>query len=531
MRPYFYFLGFYAYNKYLTNYDFFLFLNLNYNDLFLWGFKSSLYDFGSLNKLLNIGALKVSKFNPQVTEIKVANQSYIYSSILHNFDKFSDLFKIHTVSFFPNVSFFFIKQMYLPIYLPVESFQKWVSYKYNGSLNLLPSLINDNLHISTVQDYFKLSILMSLFWKNSYFAQIYSDSIINFSNLVSNSIFPLKVWLNLVFLENIDFSYWAKLLSLEWYQFKQKRFSSFFGLWYMSGLRNFMLYFAAYLWLLYFLFSLWFYYFYKDFWMFKIIWQNPIYLWNILNVNHDIENDYMLSVDYLRNEPLKDYMDIIVNLIPVFYFLLASYLMSKVLNFLEISAGFAAYFYYTFGYIFESTFSLWMFYVVLPALFIFLWSLLKKVLFLVKEILLNFLLLNYGLMYLLQYLNIVKLESKFNFFTSNLRILLLNNNNILWDKFFLDIESKYLFLSSKKALIHYWPSKTNSSFDYTFTNNSLYNNELVLFKRKKLNFKNNPINALQFVTITNTTWLVMRTNHFYKYYDYIDVNRLSFNQS
>jgi hypothetical protein len=66
----------------------------------------------------------------------------------------------------------------------------------------------------------------------------------------------------------------------------------------------------------------------------------------------------MLSVDYLRNEPLKDYMDIIVNLIPVFYFLLASYLMSKVLNFLEISAGFAAYFYYTFGYIFESTFSL-----------------------------------------------------------------------------------------------------------------------------------------------------------------------------
>ena len=51
-------------------------------------------------------------------------------------------------------------------------------------------------------------------------------------------------------------------------------------------------------------------------------------------------------------------MDIIVNLIPIFYLSVAAYLMSKILVPLEISIGMAAYFFYTFGYIFESILSL-----------------------------------------------------------------------------------------------------------------------------------------------------------------------------
>ena len=50
----------------------------------------------------------------------------------------------------------------------------------------------------------------------------------------------------------------------------------------------------------------------------------------------------------------------------------------------------------------------------------------------------------------------------------------------------------------------------------------------MLYNQNKLKFRISPLNALNFVTITNTTWLVMRTNHFYKYYDYIDVNKLTF---
>lgn len=66
----------------------------------------------------------------------------------------------------------------------------------------------------------------------------------------------------------------------------------------------------------------------------------------------------MLSVDYLRTERYKDYMHMIANLVPVFYFSLCFYLMTKVLLKLEAFIGFSSYFYYTFGYFFESHISL-----------------------------------------------------------------------------------------------------------------------------------------------------------------------------
>lgn len=131
----------------------------------LWGFKTSLYDFGYLNKIWNINSLKLFNFTAPATTLKMSHQNFIYSRTLYDVRDVFEYLKIFEVSFLPHISFFLVKELYLPIYLPIESFQKWVYYKYNGSLNVILSLIQYNIHISTVQDYFKLSILMSLFWK------------------------------------------------------------------------------------------------------------------------------------------------------------------------------------------------------------------------------------------------------------------------------------------------------------------------------------------------------------------------------
>ena len=80
-------------------------------------------------------------------------------------------------------------------------------YSYNDSLKFIPFLFNYNVHFSNVEDYSKLSLIMSVLIRNSYFFQAYYDSSLSISNLMLNLVFPLKVWFKMFVLETIDLNY------------------------------------------------------------------------------------------------------------------------------------------------------------------------------------------------------------------------------------------------------------------------------------------------------------------------------------
>ena len=124
MRPYFYFLGFYALNKYYNSYDFFLFLNIDYHTIMLSGFQIPLFDYGLSIKIINNLSLKYDNFDEFVGLTKTTNSVLIYMEFINNFVKTYDYFKARDVAFLPHISFFYLKQLYFPVYLPIESVQK-----------------------------------------------------------------------------------------------------------------------------------------------------------------------------------------------------------------------------------------------------------------------------------------------------------------------------------------------------------------------------------------------------------------------
>ena len=136
---------------------------------------------------------------------------------------------------------------------------------------------------------------------------------------------------------------------------------------------------------------------------------------------------------------------------------------------------------------------------------------------------------NTFLIYLLFYIHIKFTPIRINFSTINFRSALANS-------YANELDSSYLQLKnfgkpSISFISKYWSFKTNLHFDYATNEYYVYNYTYNLRNKNKFNFRNSPHNALPFVNITNTTWLMMRTNHFYIYYDYIDIDKLSFNQT
>lgn len=531
MRPYFYFLGFYAYNKYLTNYDSFYFLNISYEYFMLYGYQLSLMDIGAIIKWLKFNHLNFLKWSLYEYFIMEHMNMYWYTPIFRKDFDYWKYIDSSDISFLPRVSFFFLKNVYLPIYLPVESFQKWFVYNYNRFLIFIPYIFNYNVHFFSVSDSYKLSILMSSYFKMSYIFTIYNDWILVTNSIITKGLFPLKIWLNTYIFNQIDFVYLKKHILLEWYQFKMKKFTGVYGFWYIEGLRQFTIYFLAYIWLFYFLFSTLNYYFYKDFWLYKIIWQNPTYLWNISKVNHHIEKDYMLSVDYLRVERYLDYMHIISNLIPVFYLPLCAYLMTNVLIRLEGFIGFSGYFYNYFGYFFQSNWALWCSYVIFPISLFIVFKFIKFVGFSVYNLFQNlWLFANTNIiLYIHFYIYLFSLDTKKDFVSNNIIKSSYSFNIDLLDDLYVKNQSNSPYVLSK-SLLRYWGLGNKSYFDNVYKFNYISKNTYDVYNKNNLKFNLNPINALQYVKLTNTAWRFMRTNHFYVYYDFIDLNRLSIDQ-
>ncbi len=127
-------------------------------------------------------------------------------------------------------------------------------------------------------------------------------------------------------------------------------------------------------------------------------------------------------------------------------------------------------------------------------------------------------------------ITVLSLTSKKEFISNNLNKINYSFNKNILDELYLENQNRLRYMNNSN-IVSYWGINTRLTFDRATTSNIIYNNTYRVYNKKRLQFNLNPVSALQFVTITNTTWLVMRTNHFYKYYDYIDINRLSINQT
>lgn len=513
LRPYIYSLFIYFSYLYWYNYNDY-FLNLTNSQVFTeWGFFWSSYQLGKLTKWfhLNRNALIIFTQPPSIPKLP-------YIEFIDSLDP--ELYTIQAgLTFFPRVATFFINKLYLPIYLPVESFNFWFHTKYNGFLWLFSSSFNFHLHYLTLQEFSTLTYVIKEYMKNYYvFVQI-NYLFEYYSSIYYNSVTYLKYFYFSYIEELFNWEFFTRKVNWEIYRLKRMQKINYYGVWSFKNLKHICLFIIPYFWVLWALFSHWKSYFYRDFWLFSIVWYNPTYLWNLFEVNQDIEHDYMLSSEYFKKSRIKNYADMYYGIIQVFYWVLGFYLMNYILINLEPSVGIAYYFVYPWVNPSNTLLYSWIIYVLVPFVIIRLYDFLYTLFYRLKNSTQLWLSkLAKILLFIILLFSIS--EKKQNFYFENIKYFDIKKYLVLNDRFNTNLKSEI-------NINKYWLYDQQNFFDLININFYMYNNNN--FKYIALNkFRKQLVdNSTLHMKFYNLSWLMIQSNHFYQYYDYIDSSQYS----
>lgn len=527
-RPFFYATTLYF--TYLYYIDVSAFLNLsNTPDLLMgWSFKWGLFDLNSSLKWINQNSVPLAWFYRR--NAVVQDPAYFLRYLILDFEPLKAFFARASWVFFPHVSTFLVKQIYLPIYLPLDSFAQGLIYYYNNSVWTLFSLVDFNINAKLFREYTKLALMLSAYFKHHTILIMSESFFVYWYDLFLSWMHTFKDFYTQFFVDAFDFNYFFRKLNWKIYRVKQTIKSGMYGFWSVKNIRETIVYFIAYFGLMKFLINIPSFYRFKDFWLYTIIWYDPIYLWNIYQVNPDLENDYMLAVDYLRKQRIHTYMYLLFRLIPIFYLGLVIYCLSYVLEWLEARTGFAHYVAYPCSDMFHLEPYMWALYVITPLviyiIYLFMWSFLLACKSFVYTSIIN----NQVMLVILSswYIRVVNFNIKHIFkIDLDSRYYLHYQNSLIVKK--LDgLESKNLTaLKLQGVAYRYWYYSQKTSFDWVTPQNYVYSKQTLVHIKGHPNMNQSLLTTYNFVKLHNVTWKVIRLNHFYQYYDYVDHSRLS----
>lgn len=99
---------------------------------------------------------------------------------------------------------------------------------------------------------------------------------------------------------------------------------------------------------------------------------------------------------------------------------------------------------------------------------------------------------------------VLSLTSKKEFISNNLNKINSPFTKNILDELYLENQNRVSYRNNSN-IFSYWGINTKLTFDHATISNIIYNNTYHLYNKKRLQFNLNPVSALQFVTITNTT--------------------------
>lgn len=518
LRPWFYLVI--LHSIYLYAYEEpFLVMPLDVSQLFCWGLAHGYSNLGSIMLWANVNNIKLLYVLDHIRSVTEFQYEYKHYYLIIWKEKLKQIYtQIIYPVFYPHISTLFISTIYLPIYLPVDSFNLWLLNAYNDVISwMFVGAYKLHVRIFNVNDLSFVSYIWGVYLKHNYILGLYSETWTVIWTFIQKLNYSQHFWYDYYIGQYVDTYWWSKKIKLEFYRFRYGRPREFYGFWSMWNFRNSVYYFLLYWFGCKVLFNIPSHYFYRDWWLYKVWWHSPKYIIDLFQVNSYITDDYMLSLDYFRPTRYQTYTDLLFNVVPLFYIFLTFYFFIDVLYQLELNIGFAAYILNCNSC---TLLELSVVYLLFPYIIIMCVKLLGSIYLSFIQII-NVLLLSNSTFI------IWNLYSKINVNYLPLKYsqLILNQQNYLnlyfyfcWFREF-KINTNYYLLDNKNYNF-YWFRNESLNFDYQKPVIFKYSNDLSCFKPTNENYEHKLKTSFRFITFSNTKWLAMQINHFHMYYDY-----------
>lgn len=490
-----------------------------------WGYFWGVSEFGKFTQWFHLNSAKLVELTlpykkPWVLTgmkaIPFPDEFTFRYAITSNYDYY--LRDMITV-FFPKVVASFIHNIYLPVYLPVDSFNQWISHQYTNFGWLLQFSADFYTRFLTLNEFNITNLMLKEYLKQSYTFVEMNFVVEYYVKLCQDILIHSQRFYFSYIRDVVDFDLVFLQFKLGFAEVKKTPLNDWYGLWSLQHLRFLFLYFIAYIWMLRAFINHWRPYWFKDSWLFTILWYNPTYLWNIFEIHIDLEHDYMLSVEYLKKFRLKTYMNMYFRMAQALYIYLGFDLMNSILRWFDIYLGFADFLAGPITTQFSLLFYSWIVYVCIPVLFLVISMCLNSVL-VAMFTRLKLLYPKYSVLsicYIL-FLNYVEKQQIINN---------LSNNSPVKNVYANLNRYSALHLSGFRSSKSYWSHDVHMFFDLSPIRISGYNNNR-LNKRVDYKLQQQLLQTSRIhMKFYNLSWKTVQINHYYKYYDYGDFTRYS----